>query len=91
MPPPKLLKYSFILITLYILIGFPNLLNGQGLSEPIVDSIVLSKNCPIPDGPDLIIKSPEIILKSVDDQYCPKINDIQLVQVILILHMDLNL
>src|SRR6056300_194062 len=78
---PKLLKSSFILITFYVLIGFPSLLNAQNLSDPIVESIVLSKNCPIPDGPDLVIKSPEIVLKSVDDPYCPKINDIQLVQV----------
>ncbi len=81
MPLPKLLKSSFILINFYILIGFASLLNAQSPSDPIVESIVLSKNCPIPDGPDLVIKSPEIVLKSVDDPYCPKINDIQLVQV----------
>jgi len=81
MPLPKLLKSSFTPIILCILIGFPSLLNAQGPSDPIVESIVLSKNCPIPDGPDLVIKSPEIVLKSVDDPYCPKINDIQLIQV----------
>ena len=81
MPLPKLLKSSFTPIIFFILIGFPSLLNAQGPSDPIVESIVLSKNCPIPDGPDLVIKSPEIVLKSVDDPYCPKINDIQLVQV----------
>lgn len=50
-------------------------------TELLVESIVLSKNCPIPDGPDLVKSSPEIVLKSVEDPYCPKINDIQLVQV----------
>jgi hypothetical protein len=54
---------------------------GAQQAQPEIDAIVLSKNCPIPDGPDLIQSAPEVVIDSVDNPYCPRLNDIQLVQV----------
>jgi hypothetical protein len=42
--------------------------------------LVLSRNCPLPDGPDLTLKSPEAILKSVENPDCPRFNSVQLIQ-----------
>lgn len=46
-----------------------------------VSSIILSKNCPIPDGPDLLREAPDMVIKSATDPSCPKRGDEQLVQV----------
>ena len=43
-------------------------------------AIVLSKTCPLPDGPDMAFDSPDSILKSVNNPDCPKHGDIQLIQ-----------
>ena len=43
-------------------------------------AIVLSKTCPLPDGPDMTIDSPGSILKSVTNPDCPKHGDLQLIQ-----------
>ena len=43
-------------------------------------AIVLSKTCPLPDGPDMSFDSPDSILKSVTNPDCPKHGDKQLIQ-----------
>ncbi len=48
-----------------------------------INSIILSRNCPLPDGPDLTLKSPEAILQANEDPECPKFDDMQLIQVTL--------
>ena len=58
--------------------------NPSNSSDLVVQSIVLSKNCPLPDGPDLVTNYPERVLESIDDPYCPQKNDIQLIQIKLL-------
>ncbi len=49
-------------------------------SDLKIIAIILSKTCPLPDGPDMTIDSPDSILKSVNNPDCPKHGDTQLVQ-----------
>ena len=49
-------------------------------SDIKIIAIVLSKTCPLPDGPDMTIDSPDSILKSVTNPDCPKHGDTQLIQ-----------
>ena len=72
-----LLNYVFFGI---IALNFTtNLQADQGTGLNII-AIVLSKTCPLPDGPDMAIDSPDSILKSVTNPSCPKLGDKQLIQ-----------
>ena len=58
----------------------PTLSLANQSSDLKIIAIVLSKTCPLPDGPDMTIDSPDSILKSVNNPDCPKHGDTQLVQ-----------
>ena len=58
----------------------PALLLANQSSDLKIIAIILSKTCPLPDGPDMTIDSPDSILKSVNNPACPKHGDTQLVQ-----------
>ena len=58
----------------------PTLSLANPSSDLKIIAIILSKNCPLPDGPDMTINSPDSILKSVNNPDCPKHGDTQLVQ-----------
>ena len=66
------------LLLLILLAAVPA--NAQRRTDFELGQIVLSRNCPLPDGPDLTLKSPEAILKSVENPDCPQFNSIQLIQ-----------
>lgn len=72
-----LLKFIFSGIIALLLPTF--LLAHQSSGLKII-AIVLSKTCPLPDGPDMTIDSPDSILKSVTNPSCPKLGDKQLIQ-----------
>ena len=63
-----------------IVLSFPNLLPANQFLELKIIAIVLSKTCPLPDGPDMSFDSPDSILKSTTNPDCPKHGDNQLVQ-----------
>ena len=72
-----LLKLIFSgIITLLL----PTLSLANQSSDLKIIAIILSKTCPLPDGPDMTIDSPDSILKSVNNPDCPKHGDTQLVQ-----------
>lgn len=54
--------------------------SAQRRTDFELGQLVLSRNCPLPDGPDLTLKSPEAILKSVENPDCPHFNSVQLIQ-----------
>ena len=58
----------------------PTLSLANQSSDLKIIAIILSKTCPLPDGPDMTIDSPDSILKSVINPDCPKHGDTQLVQ-----------
>ena len=58
----------------------PTLSLANQSSDLKIIAIILSKTCPLPDGPDMTIDSPDSILKSVNNPDCPKHGDTQLVQ-----------
>lgn len=72
-----LVKLIFFWIIALIL---PTLSLANQSSNLKIIAIVLSKTCPLPDGPDMTIDSPDSILKSVNNPDCPKHRDKQLVQ-----------
>ena len=72
-----LLNYVFFGI---IAINFPTSLQADQVTGLKIIAIVLSKTCPLPDGPDMAIDSPDSILKSVTNPSCPKLGDKQLIQ-----------
>ena len=57
-----LLNYVFFGI---IALHLPTSLLAHQVSGLKIIAIVLSKTCPLPDGPDMTIDSPDSILKSV--------------------------
>jgi len=58
----------------------PTLSPATQSAELKIIAIVLSKTCPLPDGPDMTIDSPDSILRSMSNPDCPKHGDTQLVQ-----------
>ena len=66
----------FVIIVLFL----PPFLSANQSSNLKIIGIVLSKTCPLPDGPDMAIDSLESIIKSVNNPECPKHGDTQLVQ-----------
>ena len=58
----------------------PTLSLANQSSDLKIIAIILSKTCPLPDGPDMTIDSPDSIFKSVNNPDCPKHGDTQLVQ-----------
>ena len=58
----------------------PTLSLANQSSDLKIIAIILSKTCPLPDGPDMNIDSPDSILKSLNNPDCPKHGDTQLVQ-----------
>ena len=58
----------------------PTLSLANQSSDLKIIAIILSKTCPLPDGPDMTIDSPDSILKSENNPDCPKHGDTQLVQ-----------
>jgi len=63
-----------------IFLLLPNLSPANQSPGLKIIAIVLSKTCPLPDGPDMSIDSPDSILKSMTNPDCPKHGDNQLVQ-----------
>ena len=63
-----------------IALFLPTLSLANQSSDLKIIAIILSKTCPLPDGPDMTIDSPDSILKSVNNPDCPKHGDMQLVQ-----------
>ena len=70
----KLIFFGIIVLTL------PNFSPANQSSELKIIAIILSKTCPLPDGPDMSFDSPDSILKSMTNPDCPKHGDNQLVQ-----------
>ncbi|MEE2716383.1 MAG: CARDB domain-containing protein [SAR324 cluster bacterium] len=68
----------FCLFLLILLLAMPA--QAQRRTDFELGQVVLSRNCPLPDGPDLTLKSPEAILKSVENPDCPHFNTVQLIQ-----------
>ena len=73
----SVLNYVFLGI---ITLNFNASLQANQSSGLKIIAIVLSKTCPLPDGPDMTIDSPDSILKSVTNPSCPKLGDKQLIQ-----------
>ena len=69
-----------------IVLFLPTLLSANQSPDLKIIAIVLSKTCPLPDGPDMTIDSPDSIIKSVNNPDCPKHGDIQLVQTAIANH-----
>ena len=76
--------FRFFLIRLIIIfttiLFFKNFALANQASKLKIIAIVLSKTCPLPDGPDMTFNSPDTILKSVSNPDCPKHGDLQLIQ-----------
>jgi len=70
----KLIFFGVIVLLL------PSLSQASQSPRLKIIAIVLSKTCPLPDGPDMSIDSPDSILKSMSNPDCPKHGDNQLVQ-----------
>ena len=75
----QILLFKMILFGIIVLFLPPFLSANQSSNLKII-GIVLSKTCPLPDGPDMAIDSLESIIKSVNNPECPKHGDTQLVQ-----------
>ena len=76
--------FRFFLLNYFLFgiisLNFPTSLQAYQFSDMKIIAIVLSKTCPLPDGPDMTIDSPDSILKSVTNPACPKLGDKQLIQ-----------
>jgi len=75
----RILQLKLIFLGLIVLL-LPNLSPASPSPGLKIIAIVLSKTCPLPDGPDMSIDSPNSILKSMSNPDCPKHGDNQLVQ-----------
>jgi len=75
----RILQLKLIFFGITILL-FPNLSPASQSPGLKIIAIILSKTCPLPDGPDMSIDSPDSILKSMTNPDCPKHGDNQLVQ-----------
>ena len=71
-----------------IVLFLPTLLSAIQSTDLKIIAIVLSKTCPLPDGPDMTIDSLESIIKSVNNPDCPKHGDTQLVQTAIANHAN---
>ncbi len=69
-----------LIVTYTIVLLFKTFAIANQPKKLKIIAIVLSKTCPLPDGPDMTFDSPDSILKSVSNPNCPKHGDIQLVQ-----------
>ena len=69
-----------IFLSGFVVLLLPNLSPANQLADLKIIAIVLSKTCPLPDGPDMAYDSPDLILKSMDNPDCPQHGDTQLVQ-----------
>ena len=69
-----------LIIAYTIVLLFKTFAIANSSNKLQIIAIVLSKTCPLPDGPDMTFDSPDSILKSVSNPNCPKHGDIQLVQ-----------
>jgi len=76
--------FRVLLIKIIITYTIVLLFNTFAIANPNhklkIIAIVLSKTCPLPDGPDMTFDSPDSILKSVSNPDCPKHGDLQLIQ-----------
>jgi len=75
----RILQLKLIFFGIIVLL-LPNLSQASQSPRLKIIAIVLSKTCPLPDGPDMSIDSPDSILKSMSNPDCPKHGDNQLVQ-----------
>ena len=75
----RILQLKLIFFGIIVLL-LPNLSQASQSPRLKIIAIVLSKTCPLPDGPDMSIDSPGSILKSMSNPDCPKHGDNQLVQ-----------
>ena len=75
----RILQLKLIFFGIIVLL-LPNLSQASQSPRLKIIAIVLSKTCPLPDGPDMSIDSPDSILKSISNPDCPKHGDNQLVQ-----------
>ena len=75
----RILQLKLIFFGIIVLL-LPSLSQASQSPRLKIIAIVLSKTCPLPDGPDMSIDSPDSILKSVSNPDCPKHGDNQLVQ-----------
>ena len=75
----QITQLKLIIIGIIVLI-LPSMSNASQSPRLKIIAIVLSKTCPLPDGPDMSFDSPDSIIKSVNNPDCPKHGDIQLVQ-----------
>ena len=75
----RILQLKLIFFGIIVLL-LPNLSQASQSPRLKIIAIVLSKTCPLPDGPDMSIDSPVSILKSMSNPDCPKHGDNQLVQ-----------
>jgi len=74
-----------------IVLFLPTLLSANQSPDLKIIAIVLSKTCPLPDGPDMTIDSPDSIIKSVNNPDCPKHGDTQLVQTAIANHAKIQI
>lgn len=74
-----------------IVLFLPTLLSAHQSPDLKIIAIVLSKTCPLPDGPDMTIDSPDSIIKSVNNPDCPKHGDTQLVQTAIANHAKIQI
>ena len=75
----RILQLKLIFFGIIVLL-LANLSQASQSPRLKIIAIVLSKTCPLPDGPDMSIDSPDSILKSISNPDCPKHGDNQLVQ-----------
>ena len=75
----RILQLKLIFFGIIVLL-LPSLSQASQSPRLKIIAIVLSKTCPLPDGPDMSIDSPDSILKSMSNPDCPKHGDNQLVQ-----------
>ena len=87
----KMLKFLLIKFFIIFTIIFlcKNFSFANQSSQLKIIAIVLSKTCPLPDGPDMTFDSPDSILRSVTNPNCPKHGDIQLIQAAIANKSDL--
>ena len=74
-----------------IILFLPTLLSAHQSPNLKIIAIVLSKTCPLPDGPGMTIDSPDSIIKSVNNPDCPKHGDTQLVQTAIANHAKIQI
>ncbi len=72
-----LLKFFTTCVIIFLCSSFSFAVQSSQLK---IIAIVLSKTCPLPDGPNMTFDSPDSILRSVTNPNCPKHGDIQLIQ-----------